>query len=53
MLRRPVFGLLHMSHIMKWLVLVFLFLFAGIGISVCGVCVVGCGGDRDSRAGCG
>ena len=40
-----------MSHIIKWLVLVFLL--AGIGIGVCGVCVVGCGGDRDFRGGCG
>ena len=53
MLRRPVFGLMHMPHIIKWLVLVFLFSFAEISISVCGFFVVGCGGDRDSRAGCG
>ena len=30
-----------------------IFIFAGIGISVCGHCAVGCGGDSDSRSGCG
>ena len=29
-----------------------MFMFAGIGISVFGLCVVGCGGDSDSRSGC-
>ena len=42
-----------MSNIIKWMVLVLLFLFAGIGISVCGVCVGGFGGDSDPRGGCG
>ena len=33
-----------------WLVL--MFVFAGIGISVGGLCAVGCGGDSESRGGC-
>ena len=28
-----------------------MFMFAGIGISVFGLCAVGCGGDSDSRSG--
>ena len=42
-----------MSHIIKWLGLVLMFVFAGIGISVGGLCAVGCGGDSYSRGGCG
>ena len=51
-LRRPIFDLLPLSHIIKWLVLVFMFIFARIGISVFGLCAFGCGGDSYSRSGC-
>ena len=53
LLRWPVFDLLLLSHIIKWLVLVWLFKFAGIGISGFGLCAVDCGGDSDSRSGYG
>ena len=45
--------LLPMCHIIKWLVLVLMFVFAGMDNSVGGLCAVGCGGGSYSRGGCG
>ena len=42
-----------MSHPIKWLVLVLMFVFTGFGISVGGLCARGCGGGSYSRGGCG
>ena len=41
-----------MSHPIKWLVLVLMFVFTGFGISVGGLCAVGCVGGSYSSGVC-